>query len=114
MEGVLGGDVVSSTPRWFMLRPCRVCVQSPEWGIGSLRAGGFGLRGPRGGSPPPQVAQHRGVLLLGAGRVTRGLATSEDHGQNTKRRKAFPEDTQGGGPPDSGGWGDAVMEASGS
>lgn len=30
---------------------------------------------------------------------TRGLAAWEDHAQNAKQRKAFPEDMQVGGPP---------------
>ena len=76
--------MASSTPRWFMLRPCRACVQSPEWGIGSLRARGFSLRGARGGSPPPQVVQHRGILLLGAGSLrpipTRPLTLAAEAG----------------------------------
>lgn len=60
------------------------------------------------------MIQRQGILLLGAGCVTRGLAASEDHVQNAKQKERHSPRTCRAGVLQTVGMGDEVLEAPGS
>lgn len=59
--------MAASTRGWFMRRPCRAWVQSPEGGIGSLSWEGSVLEGQEEGAPSHRRSSTRESSCLELG-----------------------------------------------